>query len=48
VGVIIALGVIWTGAAWFTGKQLEKHMDQLDPTTEEKTPAGVLKANRLK
>ncbi|MDU7868157.1 MAG: YdgA family protein, partial [Pantoea sp.] len=29
VGVIIALGVIWTGAAWFTGKQLEKHMDQL-------------------
>ncbi|MXP48892.1 DUF945 domain-containing protein [Pantoea sp. Eser] len=29
VGVIIALGVIWTGAAWFTGKQLENHMDQL-------------------
>ena len=29
VGVIIALGVIWTGAAWFTGKQLEKHMDQM-------------------
>ncbi|WP_293003600.1 YdgA family protein [Pantoea sp.] len=29
VGVIIALGVIWTGAAWFTGKQLESHMDQL-------------------
>ncbi|MBE5251569.1 YdgA family protein [Mixta mediterraneensis] len=29
VGVIVALGVIWTGAAWFTGKQLETHMDQL-------------------
>lgn len=29
VGVIIALGVIWTGAAWFTGKQLESHMDEL-------------------
>lgn len=29
VGVIVALGVIWTGAAWFTGKQLESHMDQL-------------------
>ena len=29
VGVVIALGVIWTGGAWFTGKQLEKNMDQL-------------------
>ncbi|MEZ3500293.1 YdgA family protein [Pantoea sp. KPR_PJ] len=29
VGVIIALGVVWTGAAWFTGKQLESHMDEL-------------------
>jgi len=28
-GVIIALGVIWTGTAWFTGKQLEKNMDGL-------------------
>ncbi|MBA2817001.1 YdgA family protein [Candidatus Pantoea persica] len=28
-GVIIALGVIWTGAAWFTGKQLESYMDEL-------------------
>lgn len=28
-GVIIALGVIWTGGAWFTGKQLQKHMDQV-------------------
>jgi hypothetical protein len=23
VGVIVALGVVWTGASWFTGKQLE-------------------------
>ncbi|STT86249.1 GTP-binding protein YdgA [Klebsiella pneumoniae] len=22
-GVIVALGVVWTGGAWFTGKQLE-------------------------
>ncbi|MDR6350591.1 uncharacterized protein YdgA (DUF945 family) [Pantoea sp. SORGH_AS 659] len=29
VGVIVALGVIWTGAAWFTGKQLESHMDEM-------------------
>ncbi len=29
VGVIVALGVIWTGAAWFTGKQLKSHMDEM-------------------
>jgi uncharacterized protein YdgA (DUF945 family) len=29
VGVIVALGVVWTGAAWFTGKQLENHRDEL-------------------
>ncbi|QUG75582.1 DUF945 family protein [Erwinia sp. E602] len=29
VGVVIALGVVWTGGAWLTGKQLEKHMDQV-------------------
>ncbi|RWR03569.1 hypothetical protein ED28_00875 [[Pantoea] beijingensis] len=29
VGVVVALGVIWTGAAWFTGKQLQTHMDEL-------------------
>lgn len=29
VGVIVALGVIWTGGAWFTGKQLEKNMDRM-------------------
>lgn len=29
VGVIVALGVVWTGAAWFTGKQLESHRDEL-------------------
>ena len=26
VGVIVALGVIWTGASWYTGKQLEGRM----------------------
>lgn len=29
VGVVVALGVIWTGAAWLTGKQIESHMDQM-------------------
>ncbi|WP_176691721.1 YdgA family protein [Superficieibacter electus] len=27
VGVIIALGIVWTGGAWYTGKQLEKNVD---------------------
>jgi uncharacterized protein YdgA (DUF945 family) len=26
VGVIVALGVVWTGGAWYTGKQLETHI----------------------
>lgn len=29
VGVVVALGVVWTGAAWLTGKQIESHMDQI-------------------
>lgn len=28
-GVIIALGVIWTGGAWYTGKQLESRLDEM-------------------
>ena len=28
-GVIVALGVIWTGAAWYTGKQLESHIAEM-------------------
>ena len=27
--MVIALGVIWTGAARITGKQIESHMDQI-------------------
>lgn len=29
VGVVVALGVVWTGAAWLTGKQIESHMEQM-------------------
>ncbi|MGS2873333.1 YdgA family protein [Enterobacter huaxiensis] len=29
VGVIVALGVIWTGASWFTGKQLESRLAEM-------------------
>ncbi|GAA0484891.1 MULTISPECIES: YdgA family protein [Tatumella] len=28
-GVVIALGVVWTGASWFTGKKTESDIDQL-------------------
>lgn len=28
-GVVIALGVIWTGASWYTGKQLENRMEEM-------------------
>ena len=29
VGVIVALGVIWTGASWYTGKQLESRLAEI-------------------
>lgn len=29
IGIVVAVGVVWTGAAWYTGKQLEKNMDQM-------------------
>ncbi|CZU26367.1 YdgA family protein [Enterobacter ludwigii] len=29
VGVIVALGVVWTGASWFTGKQLESRLAEM-------------------
>ncbi len=29
VGVVVALGIIWTGGAWYTGKQLEQRKDTL-------------------
>lgn len=29
VGVIVALGVVWTGTAWYTGKQLEERMAKI-------------------
>lgn len=29
VSVIVALGVVWTGSAWYTGKQLEERMAEI-------------------
>ncbi|MFC3395605.1 YdgA family protein [Brenneria rubrifaciens] len=31
-GVIIALGVVWTGASWYTGKQLAQQLDGFTDT----------------
>ncbi|MBM6480571.1 DUF945 family protein, partial [Raoultella ornithinolytica] len=28
-GIIVALGVIWTGGAWYTGKQRESHLAEV-------------------
>lgn len=28
-GVIIALGIVWTGGAWYTGKQLESRLTEI-------------------
>lgn len=29
VGVIVALGVVWTGGAWYTGKKIETHLEEM-------------------
>jgi uncharacterized protein YdgA (DUF945 family) len=29
VSVIVVLGAAWTGASWYTGKQIQQHMDQV-------------------
>ncbi|EKL8246313.1 YdgA family protein [Escherichia coli] len=29
VGVIVALGVVWTGGAWYTGKKIETHLEDM-------------------
>ncbi|MFP1462973.1 DUF945 family protein [Escherichia coli] len=31
VGVIVALGVVWTGGAWYTGKKIETHLEEMVP-----------------
>ncbi|MEH0875900.1 YdgA family protein [Pectobacterium cacticida] len=32
VGIIVALGAVWTGASWYTGKQLAQHIDDFTDT----------------
>lgn len=40
VSVIVALGVVWTGAAWLTGKQLEKHIETAIAQANEQLKAS--------
>ncbi len=50
VGVIVALGVVWTGGAWYTGKKIETHLEdmvaqanaQLKLTAPESNPGSEL------
>ncbi|HFZ8993581.1 TPA: YdgA family protein [Citrobacter freundii] len=28
-GVIVALGIVWTGGAWYTGKKMENHLSEM-------------------
>lgn len=46
VGVIVALGVIWTGSSWYIGKQVEDHLDdvvnQTNQELTQKLPAAGL------
>ena len=35
-GVVIALGIIWTGGAWYTGKQLESRLGEMISQANEK------------
>src|SRR5699024_5334214 len=41
VGVIVALGVVWTGGAWYTGEKLETHLEEMvaQAHTQLKLPA---------
>lgn len=47
VGVIVALGVVWSASAWYTGKQLEQHISQAvteaNQQMQQLAPAAGLK-----
>lgn len=29
IGVVVGLGILWAGGAWYTGKQVEQHIDEI-------------------
>lgn len=40
-GVVIALGIVWTGGAWYTGKKLENHLSEM--VTQPMNSSSVLR-----
>lgn len=43
--VIVALGVVWTGGAWYTGKKLEKHLSEMVTQANEQIKRTAPEAN---
>lgn len=44
-GVIVALGVVWTGGAWYTGKKLETHLSEMVNQANEQIKRTAPEAN---
>jgi len=47
IAVVIGIGVLWTGGAWFTGKKAEQHIDEVvaqlnDQLTQHYPEAGLV------
>jgi uncharacterized protein YdgA (DUF945 family) len=46
-GVIIALGVVWTGGAWYTGKQLESRLADMVQQANAQLQSSAPQAGEL-
>lgn len=44
VSVIVVLGAAWTGASWYTGKQIEQHMGEVVDNANGQLKAYLPKA----
>lgn len=47
IAVVVGIGVLWTGGAWFTGKKAEQHIDKVvaqlnDQLTQQYPEAGLI------
>lgn len=43
--VIVALGIVWTGGAWYTGKKLETHLSEMVSQANEQIKRSAPQAN---
>ncbi|CBG88213.1 YdgA family protein [Citrobacter rodentium] len=43
--VIVALGIVWTGGAWYTGKKLESHLSEMVSQANEQIKRSAPQAN---